>query len=170
MALATESAGKVRERVRKAISNSTGTTTASVNPYHFFALKAFFLHWAANKGNADLQYVPYSAEDAIVNTGFVIMDAACSLYVWFAKARRTSGTTASWEEIYDAAALGGDSDIIGDEISIHQIRATGQQFLEVWPAGYSAAAGVVLKSVTALEGATESTAANSTDGFFIVGA
>jgi hypothetical protein len=171
MALVTQSANLVRQKAYNAVyGTGTGTSADSVSPYHFYAIKQFFLHWAMNHGNADLQFIPYSAEDSIVNHGTALMDAACTLYVWFGKARRTTATTDAFETLYNAAAIGGDSDVIGDEITIQRINLTGQQFLNVHPNGWIASAGIVIQSTTAVEGASESTAALSTDGFIIVGA
>lgn len=171
MALTTTNANVARQKAYNAVyGTGTGTTTNTVSPYHFYAIKALFLHLAANKGNPDLQFIPYTAEQAVTDKGTSLVGGACTLYAWFGKARRTSGTTNAYEQLWDGTGGGGDSDIIGDEISVHRIKATGQQFLEVHPNGWAAATDITIVSATAPEGATESSAANSTDGFIIVGA
>lgn len=170
MALATQNANLVRQKAYNAVyGTGTGTTTNSVSPYHFYAIKALFLHLAMNKGNPDLQFIPYTAEQATTNAGYSPDIDAFTLYAWFGKARRTSGTTAAFEAILDGSA-GSDSDAVTTHISIHRIRATGQSFLEVWPNGYAFATDLVITSNTLVAGVVESSAANSTDGFLIVGA
>lgn len=173
MALTTESAGRVRQKAVNAVyGTGTGTSSDSVSPYHYYAVKSLFLHLAANKGNPDLQFVPYAAEDAVTSTdGITLCTATCTLYAWFGKARRTSGTTAAYEWLYQGNAGGGNSDPTGDEISVQLINLTGQQFLNVHPNGFIvSSAGLSVVSTTAIDGTTESTAANSHDGFVIIGA
>lgn len=168
--LTTESAGRVRQKATNAVyGTGTGTSTDSVSPYHYYAVKSLFLYLAANKGNPDLQFIPYAAEDAVTAGGYVPFTGAATLYAWFGKARRTSGTTAAFETVYDGIS-GGDSASVTGQIAVHHINATGQQFLDIYPNGKALATGLAISSDTALGGVTESTAANSTDGFLIVGA
>lgn len=173
MALTTEAIAKVQRRAMHAV-HGTGTLVSSadsVSPYHFYAIKAFFLHMAANKGNPDLQFVAYSSANAVASTnGTSLVGGACTLYMWFGKAVRTTGTTASFNWLWDGTAGGGDSDPVGDEIAVHRIKAVGQQFLNVWPNGYTVATDVSIVATTAIDGTTESSAADATDGFIIVGA
>lgn len=167
--LTLQSAGLVRQKAYNAVYGSgTGTTTNTVSPYHFYAIKSFFLYWAANKGNLDLQFIPYTAEQATTNAGYNPDIGPSTLYVWFAKARRTSGTTAAFETLLDGASSG-DSDAVTTQISVNRIRATGDQFITVWPTGFALATDLTIASTTTLGGATESSAANSSDGFVIVG-
>lgn len=173
MPIALQNANLVRQKAYNAVYGAgTGTTTNTVSPYHFYAIKALFLHLAMNKGNPDLQFIPYSAEQVTTQTtfGFNPDVDASTLYAWFGKARRTSGTTDAFETLLDAA-VGADSDVETTIISIHRIRLAGQSFLEVWPNGYIIATDITLQSTTSMAGpAAESTAANATDGFLIIGA
>lgn len=173
MAIATQSAGLVRQKAYNAVyGTGTGTTTNTVSPYHFYAIKALFLHLAMNKGNPDLQFIPYTAEQITTQASFGFnpdVDAS-TLYCWFGKARRTSGTTDAFETLLDAT-VGADSDVETTIIAINRIRAVGQQFLEVWPNGYAIATDLTIQSTTSMAGpAAESTAANATDGFLIISA
>jgi hypothetical protein len=163
-----ESAGKVRQKAYNAVyGTGVGTAVDSVSPYHFYAIKAFFLHMAANKSNPDLQYIPYSAEQIIASGGYQPLGAgAATLYVWFMKARRSSATTASFQQIFDAT----DNTTATATIVTQQINLTGQQALFVWPNGFPVATEITIAADTTVEGGTESTAALSTDGFLIVGA
>jgi hypothetical protein len=169
MALTTQSANLVRQKAYAAVYGAgTGTTTNSISPGHFYEVKAFFLHLAANKGNPDLAFVPYAAEDITTNGGFAPTNAAAAgtLYMWFGKARRTSGTTASFQQIFD----GTDNTTSTATIATQLINKTGQQFLFSYPNGFPLATGLVIAADTAVAGATESTAADATDGFVIYGA
>lgn len=168
MALATTNANIARQKALIAVyGTGTGTSTNTVSPYHFYAVKAFFLHWAANKGNADIQFIPYSAEDATVNNGTDKVGAASTLYVWYGKGRRTSGSTAAFEAIHDAA----DNTATTTTVWTSKLNASGQAFLFVAPNGVALATGLTISSATAVGGSTETvSAANSSDGFIIVGA
>jgi hypothetical protein len=172
MSLTTQSAGLVRQKAYNAVyGTGTGTASDSVSPYHFYAIKAFFLHMAANKGNPDLQFVPYSAEQATDPNGTSLVGGACTLYVWFVKGRRTSATTQAFETLYDGLENDstGDSDATGDAIAMQLLNLTGQQFLLVHPNGFPVVNDLNIFSTTTEGGTTESSAANSSDGFVIVG-
>lgn len=167
--LVLESAGRVRQKAYNVVYGSgTGTTSDSVSPYHYYAVKSFFLHMAANKSNPDLQFIPYTAEQATTNAGYNPDIGPSTVYLWFCKARRTSGTTAAFETLLDGASSG-DSDAVTTQIAVNRIRATGDQFLTVWPNGFVLATDLTIASTTTVGGATESSAANSSDGFVIVG-
>ena len=167
MALTTANANIARQKAYNAVyGTGTGTATDSVSPFHFYAVKAFFLHMAINKGNPDLQFLPYTAEQAIVNNGTDLVGAACTLYAWYGKARRTSATTAAFQSIHDAA----DNTATTTTVDTVLIDLTGAQFFIVHPNGKALATGLTISSATAVGGATETTAALATDGFIIVGA
>ena len=167
MALNTQNANLVRQKAYNAVYGAgTGTTSNSVSPYHFYAIKMFFLHWAANKGNLDLQFIPYSTAQATTDGGIDLVGAACSLYVWYGTAARTTGTTASFQAIHDAATNGATTTTVWTA----KINAVGQSFLISNPNGQALATGCTISAATTVGGATESTAADATNGFVIVGA
>lgn len=167
MALTLANANIARQKAYIAVYGlGTGTSTNTISPYHFYGIKAFFLHWAANKGNLDIQFIPYTAEQAVTNLGTSLVGGACTLYVWWGKARRTSGTTASFQAIHDAA----DNSATTTTVDTALVKLTGNQFLFVHPNGVAIATDVVISAATAVGGATESAAADATDGFVIVGA
>lgn len=167
MPLTTQNANLVRQKAYNAVyGTGTGTSTNSVSPYHFYAIKALFLHFAANKLNPDLQFAAYTAEQATTNLGTSLIGGASTLYAWYGKARRTTGTTASFQAIHDAA----DNSATTTTVDTVKIAAVGQQFLIVHPNGVALATDAVISAATAVGGATESAAADATDGFIIVGA
>jgi hypothetical protein len=167
MALVTANANIARQKAYNAVyGTGTGTTADSVSPFHFYAVKAFFLHMAINKGNPDLQFLPYTAEQAIANGGTDLVGAGCTLYAWYGKARRTSATTVAFQAIHDAA----DNSATTTTVDTVLINLTGQQFFIVHPNGKILATGLTISSADAVGGATETTALLATDGFIIVGA
>lgn len=165
MAVSTQSAQLVRQKAYAATYGfGTGTSTDNVSPYHFYAIKQFFLHWAINKGNPDLEFLPFDTADTTVNGGTDLVGAACTLYVWHERGARTSGTTAAYEAIHDAA------DNTSGGVIANKFAATGDQFTMVWPNGFALATGLTVSSATSAFGTTESTASNSGTGFVIIGA
>jgi len=164
MAVSTQNANLVRQKAYNAVYSPLGTTTSAISPYHFYAIKAFFLHWAANKGNPDLQFIPFTAEQAVTNLGTDLTTGAGTLYVWFAKARRTTGTTAAFVALHDAA----DNSATTTTLATQKINATGQQYILVHPNGVPFATSLAISSATAVGGATESATADAADGFVIV--
>lgn len=165
MAVATQNASLVRQKAYNAVYGA-GTSTHAISPFHFYAVKAFFLHMAANKGNPDLQFIPYTITQAVVNLGTDLVGAACTLYAWFGVARRTTGTTVSFQALHDAA----DNSATTTTVWTAKINATGQSFFTFEPNGRAIATGLTISAATAVGGATESTNTDATDGFVIIGA
>lgn len=165
MAVSAESAIKVRQKAYNAVYSPLGSSTSAISPYHFYALKALFLHLSLNKGNPDLAFKPYSTADCTTNNGTDLTGAACTLYAWYGSAARTSGTTASFGAIHDAA----DNSATTTTVWTAKINATGQSFLFVEPNGRALATGCTISHATAVGGATESSATDATNGFVIVG-
>ena len=165
MALTTQNANLVRQKAYNAVYGFSKTTRL-VSPFHFYAVKALFLHLAANKGNPDLQFAPYTAEQAVTDGGTSLIGGACTLYAWYGLARRTSGTTASFQAIHDAASNAATT----TTVVTHKINATNQSFLVVDPDGIALATDAVISAAVAVGGSTESAAADATDGFIIVSA
>jgi hypothetical protein len=165
----TQSANLVRQKAYNAVyGTGTGTSTDSVSPYFFYAVKALFLHLAINKGNPDLQFIPYTAAQDITAAGYLPLGAgACTLYAWFTKATRTSLTTKAYDTIRDAT----DNTTTDATIATQMTNLAGQQAIMVWPNGFPVATELVITSTTAVDGQTETTtAALASNGFVIVGA
>lgn len=168
MALATQNANLVRQKAYTAVYSAlkVGTTTAQ-SPYHFYAIKALFLHLAANKGNPDLQFIPYAAEDiATGTTGYNPDVDACKVYAFYIAGRRASATTVAFISLHDATTNGATTTTIATQ----RLNLTGQQALFVWPDGFPIATDITIASADAVGGSTETTAALAADGFVIIGA
>lgn len=148
----------VWQKVAKALA---GARPGDSQPFREF--KTYF---ATQVGNPSLQFVPYTATQATTNNGTSLVGGACTLYAWYAKARRTTGTTASFQAIHDAA----DNTATTTTVDTFKVNAVGQSATILHSAGLVLATDAVISAATAVGGATESAAADATDGFIIVGA
>lgn len=160
MALATEAGNKVWQKVKNYLSANNGNPAAQGA---FADLKAFM---AQQKRNPDLQFIPFTAEQAVTDTGTDLVGAACTLYGIYAKGRRTTGTTASFLAVHAAATNGATT----TTLVTSRFKAVSQEFSFVTGAGLACETGCTISAATAVGGATESTAADAADGFLIVGA
>lgn len=157
MALSLESANKVRQKVRAHLRN----------PGVQKALKAFWLHWASDMSNADLQFVVIdgnvNASDGGNTANQVLANAACKLYVLYLK---KSGSTATWFKATDhatTAATNGSQDIS------QRLTTANQEQIFVYPAGFSMTNGLTVTENTTATGSTLTLAADKVDGFVIIG-
>lgn len=159
MALALESAGKVSQKSRK----------YNLNPLVFYSLKAFFLYWATNKGNEDLQLIPFSdsttATDGISQaTGYSPIGVASRLYVLYAKNNGAGDGTDAFIGVHNA------TDNASAPLVTAVIQDDNDQFILVNPNGWVFGTDLTISAATTNGGATESAANNSADGFVIIGA
>lgn len=158
MALSTENANLVWQKVKMALMNAN---PASQNA--FLDLKMYL---ATQKKNPDLQFISYTAEQAIVDGGTDMVGAASTLYGWYANGRRTTGTTSAFLALHAAAT----SNATTTTLVTARFKAIGQSFAALFPAGLAAETGLTISAATAVGGATESATADAADGFVIVGA
>ena len=138
----------------------------AANPASQAAFRDLKNYMTTQGGNPQLQFVAYTAAQAIVNLGTDLIGGASTLYGWYAKANRTTGTTASFQAIHDAT----DNSATTTTTVTRKINLTGQQFAYVDPVGLALATGAVISAATAVGGSTESAVADATIGFIIVGA
>lgn len=168
MALALENANLVRQKVYNALQNQTGTSAGSGDPSAWYAFKSFFLNQAANKGNPDLQFVPFNATDGTTGDGQDHgIDAACQLLAVYVK--KTATATDAWFRVIDDAD--NDSEVVGDvKLEIALLEAN-DVFFGFYPNGLPFADGVVTTSTTTPgDTATQSSAGDAANGFLILGA
>lgn len=165
MATALESAGKVRQKAR----------ASTTNPGIYYMLRAFFLDWAANHGNADLQLVPFDGASVDDAGGQDLgIDAAHTVRAFYGKKPRVA------EDVYlyffddatdDAgAATDGRGQLVflganGTDATLPQDEA-----LVVYSNGVPMTAGLVVKAYTDFDGTTDSTAGASPSGWVIISA
>ncbi len=139
---------------------------AGANPAHAAAFRELKTYITTQGGNPQLQFVPYTAAQAVTNLGTSLVGGAATLYGWYGKGARTTGTTAAFEALHDAA----DNSATTTTVDTVKLNAAGQSFAVIHPTGFAFATDVVISSATAVGGSTESSAANADNGFVIVGA
>jgi len=158
-ALTVISANLVRQALYNGWSSLGGSVTRSSEV--FYAIKALFLHLAANKGNPDLElkYLTSGANSTLV-------DSACSLYAVIAK--KGTNATASYLKVSNhATQVQADSDVI------LKSAVAGEEFVVLYPNGLAFSTGIAAGSYTAYDGSnatTPSTATHNFYGYLIVGA
>lgn len=165
MAIALVNANLVRQKAYNAVYGA-GTAARPVSPYHFYAVKALFLHLACNKNNPDLQFIPYTAAQIVTDGGYSPDVDACRVYAFYGRGQRTTGTTASFVSIHDAT----DNTATTTTIATTRLNLTGQSFFFVYPDGFPIATELTLSAATTVGGPTESAAADAAAGFVIIGA
>lgn len=156
------SATKVRQKVLSSLdTQEKGTTTpSSVGVY--YAVKALFLHLAANKANPDLQLIPFSEVQADVASGTVLGTGTCRLYAIYVK--KEANDTANTLFIYDDATNAGTA---GDAKIGLDLVSGGDVAFAMYPNGLQFADGIVVTQFSDGIGATEGS--NGGNGFVIIG-
>lgn len=157
MALAVQNPQLVWSKVKKHLANA--------KPASQLAFKGLREYLTTQGGNPDLQLVTFSEAQAIVNLGTDLIGGACTVYGWFGKATRTSGTTSAFLALHAAA----DNSATTTTLITQRIKAAGQEFAWTSGTGIAAETGLTISSATAVGGATESTTPDGADGFVIVG-
>ncbi len=158
MALTVQDANLVWQKVKIA--------TANANPAAQNALAELKKYLAGPKRNPNLQFIPFTAEQAVTNLGTSLSIGASKIFAVYMKGRRTSGTTASFFAIHDAA----DNSASTTTTVSQKFNVTGQEAVYVNPNGFQLTTEAVVSAATAIGGATESSAADACDGFVIAGA
>ncbi len=158
MALSLQDGIYVWQKVSKALA---GANPGVSQPFR--ELKTYI---ATQLGNPQLQFIPYTAAQVVVNTGFQAADAASTLYAMYAKGRRTTGTTAAFLSVHAATTNGATT----TTVVTTRFLATGQVFAAIYPAGVAVETALTISAATTVGGPTESSEADAADGFVIVGA
>ncbi len=158
MAIALENANLVWQKARIATMNA--------NPAIQEQLKDLKLYLANQKRNFNLQFVAYSAVDVVTNGGYSPDVDGNTIYAFYAKGRRTTGTTASFLALHAAT----DNSATTTTLVTVRFKVTGQEFLTSHPAGLACETELTVSAATTVGGPTESSAADAADGFVIIGA
>ena len=160
MALSLENSLLVWQKA-KASMESLGADSVSIA-----AFKALKEKLAGVGGNPDLQFVPIAATDVDDASGKVLADVACKLYAVFGKKLATA--TDAYLAILDDAT--DDTGVATDVRVILPFLEASHKALFVEPDGLVMATGVVAKSYTDWDGTTDSSSADTPNGFAIIGA
>ena len=157
MALSLQDGIFVWQKVAKALA---GANPGIAQPFR--ELKTYV---ATQLGNPQLQFIPYTAEQIVTDTGYQAADTAGTLYAAYAKGRRTTGTTASFVALHAATTNGATTTTIWTT----RFKAVGQATAAIYPNGLAVETAFTLSAATTVGGATESSAADAADGFIVIG-
>jgi len=158
MALSLQDGVQVWQKVKQALTNA--------NPATQNAFRVLREYIATQGQNPQLQFIPFTAAQAVTDTGFQAADVACTLYGAYVNGARTTGTTSAFFAIHAAATNGATTTTILTE----RFKAAGQSFGAVFPSGMAVETALTVSFATAVGGATESAAADAGNGFVLVGA
>jgi len=154
MALTLEDIRKVKEKCRL-------DSFAKVGPVNI--LRGLFKHMNDVLKNPDLQFVAFEH----AGSDIVIADAACKLYFVVA-VKPAASTTNAWMKISDHATVcAAAGDVV---IPLVGTGGGGKAQTACFPDGCPMANGITTASHTAVDGSTDSSAADRSTGFFIIGA
>lgn len=160
MALSLQDQGKVWQKVANFFGNANG------NPAAAGAFKALREYLAQQKaGFPQLQFVPFTEAQADTANGTLLVDAACKVYGVFVRKAGTA-TTENTTKLFDDAT--DDQTTTDQTISLITGGVAKQQAFQIYPDGFSHAAGIVITQHTTIEGATDGS--DGGDGFIIIGA
>lgn len=172
MAIALEGANLVWQRVTNATLNASQTDTQGrapivgrkAQPGPSAATARIFkdLKWwlATQYGNPKLQFLPFSTSDELVLANF-----ACTVYAIFAKKQNTD--TDSYLQFVDSAT---DASTLSTKcFTVLPYVNKNDENLVVFPYGFPAGIGIVIDANTAGTGTSDSTAADTAQGFVIIG-
>jgi len=159
MALFLENALLVRQKVKIAMGIGVGADPSIVE-----SGKELFNYLATQRKNANLQFIPVTAEQLVTNAGVALTDAACKIIAVYWKGRRTTGTTSSFVSLTSV-------DQAGEVLDATRFKAvTNSAVLKLYPAGLAVETALHGSAATTIGGATESATADAADGFVIIAA
>lgn len=159
MALALEGANLVRQRVEKAL--------ASASPLTQDAFKAFLDYMAQDKGNPDLQFVPFLSTSVDDAGGHDLgIDAAHRFYAIWGKKAATA--TDVYLYVFDDATNDAGAGTDG-RANLVFLEASKEAFA-IYNSGLPMVDGIVIKAYTDFDGTADSTDTDCPDGFVILGA
>lgn len=162
MALSLEDGNLVWQKVRKALANA--------NPAIQGQFKALKEYLAQQKGNPNLQFIPFNEAVLVQATGYSPIGGVTSTVygVYFIK-NGTSGAgtgTDSW------LTLANDTSNVTDATKFVALMTSvaNQQVSAIYPNGLVFGTDLTISGETSAQDGTESTANDSGNGFVIVGA
>ena len=158
MAVTLESSQQVWLKVKQALANANPADQAT-----FKGLKEYL---STQGRNPDLQFISFSEAQAIANGGTDLTAAACTLYGFYAKASRTSGTTSAFVALHAAATNGATT----TTLITGRVKAVNHGLVFTSVRGLPVETGLTISAATTVGGATESTTPDGADGFVVIGA
>jgi hypothetical protein len=161
MAITLEDGQRVWLKVAAYLSSHDegGASSAAVDTFR--ALKDWMV---SPRGNPQLQFIPYSAAAIVTNLGYAPIAVPCKVYGWYGKNTGGSGGTDSYITLHNAA------NNASVPFLTNLIQDDNDEFAAVYPRGIAFGTDITISGATTIGGATESAAADSADGFIIIGA
>ena len=159
MATALITANKTWQLVNSALKGANPCAVAG-----FKALKEWL---AQQKGNPDLQFVPYTGETTLGASGEDTgIDAACRVYGFYGK-KPAAKTEDVYLYLFDDATndAGGATDGRANLV----FWTTSHEAFAVYPSGLPMTDGLVVKAYTDFDGTTDSTDTDCPNGFVLIG-
>lgn len=162
MALSLENGQNVWRKVDQFLaSHDSGTATPSAVGA-FRALKEWLV---TQKGNPQLQFIPFSAADIVTNTGYSPIGAVASqVYGLYAKNTGGSDGTDSFIALHNA------TDNASAALFAAVIQDDNDEVVYTNAQGLAFGTDLTISAATTIGGSTESAEADAADGFVVVGA
>ncbi len=154
-AVALEDGSKAWRKVAQALTNA--------NPAAQAAFKDLRNWLAQQKGNPQLQFLPFSEADADAAGGTALATGAAKVYGIYAK--KVSAATDNYVKLYDDAS---DDTTAGDQIIAMPLLADAEECFEIHPNGLSFATGFVITQHTTSIGVSDGS--DGANGFVLIGA
>ena len=161
MAVTLQDSNLVWQSVKAALANA--------NPAVVEAFRALKIYLATQKGNPDLQFIPFSDADITQATGYSPVAAACTVYgVYLAKTGTSGAGTAtdSWLTVGNAAT----NTVDATKFIALMTSFDGQEVFGIYPHGLAFGTDLTISGETSAQDGTESTAGDSGNGFVLIGA
>lgn len=166
MALSLEDAAQVRQKVYSTLG---GVTNETANAQLYWKATRELFNILQRRGITKLQFVEFGDADATAGDGQDHgIDAAHQIYMVYCKKQGTS--TASYLKVIDDAD--NDSEVPGDIRVTLGLLEANQEVVALYPGGLTMADGLVTTFATGAsqDSATQSTAGDGGDGFYVIGA
>lgn len=161
MALSLENGNLAWQKVKIALANANPAAQAQ-----FAALKAYL---AQQKGNPNLQFIPFGDADLVQATGYSPIGAVTSTVygVYFRKNGTGVGTgTDSWLTVGNAST----NTVDATKFIALMTQSADDEVAAIYPDGLIFGTDLTLTGETSAQDGTESTSGDSGSGFILIGA
>lgn len=160
MAVSTQAGNLAWQKVKHALVNA--------NPSVQEAFRTLKVYLATQKGNPDLQFIPFADADLVQATGYSPVGAACTVYgVYFIKdgTDGTGNTTAMWLTVANEAT---NTTLALNLIALHTAIAS-QELFAVYPHGKAYGTDLTISAQDASLNGTEVASGAAGSGFVLIG-
>ena len=134
---------------------------------HQDAFRALKAHLSQLKANPNLQFVPITATSVDDASWQILADVPCKLYGVFLKKQATD------TDVFLALIDDATDDTLAAAttvVTVLPVTQASEQMSALYPDGLAMTVGVVAKAYTEFDGTTDSSSADTPNGFIIIGA